>query len=106
MSAALGLPARLQLETTAETAFGGRESAWSDLAALWVELTPGPERELAAGEAPSLRIEAATAIARDDARARRGQRLIVGAEPPWTVLAVLRAQPQPGRMTLRLERTS
>lgn len=100
------LPARLEAETVTETAFGGRVSAWNVLAVVWVDFTLGPEREIVAGDAPPLRIETATAVARDDARLLRGRRLRIGDAAPWTVTSVARSEPKPERMTLRLERTS
>lgn len=105
----LSTPAMLRAETVSETDYGGRTSAWTEAARLWIALTPGLPGHVALGDAPPARLETATAEARDDARAAVGQQLIVGApspstQPPWTVLAIDRARPAPGRMTLRLER--
>ena len=98
-------PAVLQSETQSETAYGGRTGAWTEAARLWVTLTPSAPRPLGVGDTPPETLETATAEARDDLRAGRGQRLIIGAEPPWRVVAIDHARPTSGRMTLRLERT-
>ena len=97
---------RVASETLTETPFGGQVSAWAEVALVWVDLTPGAAREATAGDAPPLRIETATAAARDDARIMRGTCLRIGEEAPWTVMSVARGHPEPGRMTLRLERTA
>lgn len=99
-------PAVLQAETTTETDYGGRTSAWAEAVRLWVTLTPAAPRPLAAGDASPARLESASAEARDDARAARGQQLLVEDEPPWTVMTIDRDHPKPGRMTLRLERAA
>lgn len=106
MSTRSQTPARAEAETITDTPFGGRVSAWTEVARLWLDLTPGAERDVASGGAPPLRIETATAVARDDARLTRGMRLLIGDEAPWIVTAAARAHPAPGRMTVRLERTA
>jgi hypothetical protein len=106
VSAARAAPAVLQAEVVTETAYGGRDRAWSDVATLWVLLTPsapGAQTDGAAS-APSP-TDTATATARDLPAAAAGQRLVAADDPdPWRVLRVDRASPRPGRMTLRLDR--
>ena len=97
-------PARILDGAQSETAYGGLATVWSELALIWVALTPGAPRDASTGDAPPLRIETASALARDDARLHRGQRLAFAGEPPWTVTGVDHSHPRPGRMTLRLER--
>lgn len=89
----------------AETVFGGRSRSWTQLAALWVALTPGAGRESGEeGQRPTL-VQPATAEARDLSAAARGQRLSIDGRD-WRVLAVAHAEPRPGRMTLTLEAES
>ena len=97
-------PAVLQAVVETETPDGGRARAWSEVAALWVELRAGAASEAAAQEMRPVRVEAATAVARDHPAAAAGQQLALDGEPPWRVLAVQRAEPTAGRMTLVLDR--
>ncbi len=98
------VPATLQAAAETETAEGGRARAWSDLALVWVELRPGAgSADAAEGQRP-VRVETASAGARDHPLAAAGQRLLTPDGPPWRVLAVRRADPAPGRMTLLLDR--
>jgi hypothetical protein len=100
MIADLRTLAVLEAPTEAETVFGGRPKAWTQLAALWIDLRPGGHREIESG-GRRLLIEKASAIARKLPGAGPGQRLKAGGEP-WRVVAV--ADGQRGRMTLSLER--
>jgi len=102
----LRTPGRLEAAVEAETPLGGRSRAWAPVAALWLDLSATAMREAAAEQQRPVRIETATAVARDDPRATPGQRLTVGEDPPWRVLDIDRAQPTPGRMRLRLERVA
>ncbi len=99
-------PAVLQASTATETAYGGATLAWTAVAAIWIDLKPGAATYDQLEGVRPVRIETAAATARDDARAAAGQQILVGDDPvPWRVLAVERAQPQPGAMTLRLDRS-
>lgn len=98
------VPATLQAAVETETAEGGRARAWSDVAPVWVELRPGAGSADAAQEQRPVRVETAVAFARDHPAAAAGQQLAVPDGPPWRVLAVRRADPAPGRMTLLLDR--
>ena len=106
MTGPLNTPALLQTATETETAYGGRERAWTDVAVLWIALTPGPpgEQRDGAHSAPAAS-ETATAVSRDYPSAEAGARLLVDDDPdPWRVVRVDRGAPGPGRMTLRLDR--
>ncbi len=100
---ALRTLAILEAVSEAETVFGGRTKSWVQVAALWVDLQPRGHRESADGGARPALIETAEAVARPHASAARGQRLKAGGEA-WRVVAVIHARPNPGRMTLSLER--
>ena len=97
-------PAVLQTAVETETAEGGRTRAWSDAATVWVELRAAAASAQAAQELRPVRVETATAVARDHLAAAAGQRLVVEDDPPWRVLAVAREAPAPGWMTLALDR--
>jgi head-tail adaptor len=98
-------PATLQAASETETAYGGLTTVWADVATIWIALKPGSATSDQLEQQRPVRIETASATARDDARAAAGQQLLAGDDPnPWRVLAVERAQPQPGAMTLRLDR--
>lgn len=104
MSALANTPATLQAAVETETEFGGRIRDWTVVAHLWTTLritAPHPEQ---GGDRPPETSETATAVARDHPAAEAGQQLCVGDAPPWTVVAVRRAQPGPGAMTLILDR--
>lgn len=98
------LAGRLMTPVKTPTAYGGLVRAWSPAATVWLDLLPGPGRELSVGEQRPLRIESALAIARDQPLAARGLQLVLGAEPPWRILSVARDHPAPGLMSLTLER--
>ncbi len=100
----LRTPALLQAAAETETVYGGRVRAWAAVATLWLDLSAVAGRETASQDQRPVRLESATATARDDPRAAVGQRLVVGADPPWTILAIDHAQPSPGLMRLTLER--
>lgn len=105
-AAAFPIPAVLQAAVETPTAYGGATAAWSTVAALWIELKPGSATyDQLEGQRP-VRIETAAATARDDARATAGQQLLVGDDAnPWRIRAVERSNPEPGVMTLRLDRS-
>ena len=98
-------PATLQAATASETSYGGETFTWADLASIWIDLRPGgASYDQLEGQRP-VRIETASATARDDARCAAGQQLLAGADPnPWRILAVERVTP--GVMTLRLDRAA
>ena len=93
--------AALQSATETETDFGGRTRAWSTIASVWVQLTPGAASADGGQDQRPVRVETATAQARDHTLAAAGQQLVLDG-PPWRVIAVQRVQP--GRMTLILDR--
>ena len=100
-------PAALQSASETQTAYGGATTAWTTVATIWIALKPGSAANDQLEQQRPVRIENATATARDDSRVLAGQQLLAGADPnPWRVLAVERAQPEPGAMTLRLDRTT
>jgi head-tail adaptor len=94
--------ATLQAPGETETPYGGRARVWSDVATLWVRLKPGGATLEQLQDQRPVRIETASAAARDHPDAAAGQRLVADG-PPWRVLAVQR--PGGGRMTLLLDRT-
>jgi len=99
------LASLLEVQET-ETAFGGRQRVWTQIATLWVDFQPGASRlQSAAGDAGTrpVTVRSASALARDLDLAAPGQRLSLDAVL-WDVTAVDRAQPSPGFMTLSLER--
>jgi hypothetical protein len=98
-------PAVLQAPSETPTALGGVTTVWTPALSLWIDLALGGARyDQLEGQRP-VRIETATAAARDDPGAAAGQQLLAGADPnPWRVLAVQRITP--GRMTLVLDRTA
>jgi len=99
-------PAVLQAATATETPYGGAALAWTPVATIWINLKPGSATYDQQEQQRPVRIETASATARDDLRCTAGQQLLAGEDPsPWRILAVERAQPQPGVMTLRLDRT-
>lgn len=98
------VPATLQIAVETETAEGGRTRAWADVALVWVELRLGADASDTAQEQRPVRVETASAFARDHPLAAAGQQLVTPDGPPWRVLAVRRADPAPGRMTLLLDR--
>ena len=93
-AASYATPATLQAATATETAYGGATVAWADAAAIWIDFRPGAASyDQLEGVAP-VRIETASATARDDPRAAAGQQLLAGDDHnPWRVLAVERRQP-------------
>ena len=93
--------ATLQSAAETETDFGGRTRAWSDIATVWVTLTPGSATNDAGQDQRPFRVETATASARDHPLAAPGQQLVMD-DAIWRVLAVQRTTP--GRMTLLLDR--
>jgi hypothetical protein len=98
-------PAVLQAAAETETPYGGLAPVWASVATIWIALKPGSATYDQLEQQRPVRIETASATARDDARAAAGQQLLAGDDPnPWRVLAVERAEPQPGAMTLRLDR--
>jgi len=98
-------PATLQASTATQTAYGGAALAWTATAQLWIALKPGGATYDQLDGLKPVRIETASATARNDPRAAAGQQILVGDDAiPWRVLAVERADPQPGAMTLRLDR--
>ena len=101
---ALANPAVLENAVETETGFGGRTRAWIHAADLWLDLKPGGATTASSQDQRPVRVETAAAEARDHPAAAPGQRLTLAGEPPWTVLAVQRGRPTPGRMTLLLER--
>ena len=101
--ASLRTLAILEGASEAETVFGGRTRTWVQVAALWVDLQPSGHRENSDGAGRPSLTETAQAVARSHAVVARGQRLKAGGEA-WRVVAVMPAQPKPGRMTLSLER--
>lgn len=102
-SGAAAALAPLQAPATTETAYGGQAEAWTTMATLWVHLQPGGASSEAREGQPPGRIETATATARDHPDVEAGQQLVLDG-PPWRILAVHR--PQPGRMTLVLDRVA
>jgi hypothetical protein len=100
-------PTVLQAATPTETAYGGETLAWTTVATIWIALKPGAASYDQLEQQQPVRIETASATARDDPRAASGQQLLVGDDAnPWRVRAVEHANPQPGVMTLRLDRTA
>ena len=100
-------PATLQASTATGTAYGGAALAWAPSAEIWIALQPGAAAYDQLEGLRPVRIETASATARDDPRAAPGQQLLAGDDAnPWRVLAVERANPRPGAMTLRLDRTA
>ena len=100
-------PAALQAASETPTVYGGLTSTWTLAANLWIDLAPGSSSWSQLEDQRPTRIETASAVARDDLRACAGQQLLAGADPnPWRVIAVQRARPEPGRMTLLLDRVS
>lgn len=97
-------PATLQAVAETETPDGGRLRAWSDVATVWVELRAGAGAADSAEEMRPVRVETAIALARDHPSAGAGQQLVLDGESPWRVLTVRRDDPEPGRMTLALDR--
>lgn len=93
----------LQSAVETETEFGGRTRIWSDVASVWVTLTPGSATNDTGQDQRPFRVETASASARDHPLAAPGQQLVIGAETPWRVLAVQRTEP--GRMILILDRS-
>ena len=105
-AATYATPATLQTATASETSYGGETLVWTDVVTLlWIDLKPGAASyDQLEGQRP-VRIETASATARDEARCMAGLRLLAGADPnPWRVLAVERTTP--GVMTLRLDRST
>ncbi len=102
MSAPAAQFAALQAASDTETAYGGRTRTWTEVATLWVHLQPTGARLDQRQDQRPVRIETATAAARDHPAAAAGQRLVLTG-PPWRVLAVQR--PGGGRMVLSLDRT-
>ena len=97
-------PAALQASVETQTPAGGVTRAWSTVATTWVELRASAGGfEQAEGQRP-VRVETASATARDHPLAAAGQQLVLDDEPPWRVLAVRRGEPAAGRMTLLLDR--
>jgi hypothetical protein len=99
------LASLLEVQET-ETAFGGRQRVWTQIATLWVDFEAGSSRlQSAAGDAGTrpVALRSASAVARDLDLAAPGQRLSLDAVL-WDVTAVDRARPAPGFMTLSLER--
>ena len=97
----------LQAASATETAYGGATLAWTTVATIWIALKPGSATYDQLEQQQPVRIETAAATARDDARAVAGQQLLNGEDAnPWRVRAVERANPEPGVMTLRLDRTN
>ncbi len=95
--------ATLESAVESETGFAGRTRVWSEVASLWVALTPGGAAMDAGQDQRPFRVETAAATARDHPLAASGQRLTLNG-PPWRVLAVQRTEP--GRMTLLLDRNA
>ncbi|CAN5340026.1 hypothetical protein BH09PSE2_BH09PSE2_03440 [soil metagenome] len=106
MTAPLRTPALLQTATEVETPYGGRDRTWTDVAILWIALSPGPPSEVRDGStSPPVGAASAVAVAREHPSAAAGARLLVDDDPdPWRVVRVDREAPGPGRMTLRLDR--
>ena len=99
------LASLLEVQET-ETAYGGRQRVWTQVATLWVDIEAGSSRlQSAAGDAGTrpVTLRSASAITRDLALAAPGQRLSLDAIA-WDVTAVDRSQPSSGFMTLSLER--
>ena len=94
--------ATLQGATEIETDFGGRTRVWSEIATIWVMLTPGSVTNDAGQDQRPFRVETAEADARDHPLAAPGQQLALH-DSLWRILAVQRTEP--GRMTLILERS-
>jgi len=96
-------PAVLQAASETPTALGGVAITWTTTLSLWIDLTLGAaSNNQLEGQRP-MRIETATAAARDNPLAATGQQLLAGIDPnPWRVLAVQRVTP--GRMSLALDR--
>jgi hypothetical protein len=106
-SAAYPTPAVLQAAAETETAYGGLVTVWTAVASIWIALKPGSATNDQLEQQRPVRIETAAATARDDPRAGAGQQLLAGDDPTaWRILAVERAEPAPGAMTLRLDRTA
>jgi len=98
-------PAVLQAAIQTETAYGGVTTVWAAVATLWIAMKPGAASDDQLEQQKPVRIETAAATARDDPRACAGQQLLAGDDAnPWRLLAVEHANPQPGVMTLRLDR--
>lgn len=99
------VPAAVQAPVAADTPYGGRTTAWSAIATVWVELrrAAAPAVETAADQPPE-RVERAEARARTHPALAPGVRLDTGDGPPWTVLAVHADEPVPGRCVLLLDR--
>ncbi len=99
------VPATVQAAVAAETAYGGRSVAWTDVATVWVELhRSAPSTDAATAETPPERLERAEARARTHPALAPGVRLNTGDGPPWAVTAVRSDEPLPGRCILVLER--
>lgn len=99
------LASLLEIQET-ETAYGGRQRVWTQVATLWVDFEAGSSRlQSAAGDAGTrpVTVRTASAVARDLALAAPGQRLSLDAVS-WDVSAVDSGRPSPGFMTLALER--
>lgn len=97
--------ATLQAAVEAETEFGGRTRAWSDVTDLWVELVRKGAAEPAEGGLRPVFTEDAIAVSHDDPLAEQGQILLAGGDS-WRVVRVVRAAPKLGRMTLHLDRVT
>lgn len=93
--------AAIQAVSDTETDYGGRVPTWTDLATVWVYLKLGAATTQTLEGQPPVRIETASAAARDVPSAEPGQRL-VATGAPWRILAIDRAIP--GRMALTLDR--
>jgi hypothetical protein len=94
--------ASLQSAAETQTDFGGRTRVWSEIATVWVTLTPGSATNDPGQDQRPFRVETATATARDQPLAAAGQQLVTD-DTPWRVIAVQRTEP--GRMTLLLDRS-
>ncbi len=93
--------ASLQGSTETETEFGGRTRVWTEIATVWVVLTPAGTTSDTGQDQRPFRVETATAAARDHPLAVTGEQLVTD-DALWRVLAVQRTEP--GRMTLLLDR--
>ncbi len=96
-------PGSLQAATETETDEGGRTRVWAEVAVVWVEVRAGAGSSDASDGLRPVRVDTATAVARDHPAAAAGQQLVLDSEAPWRVLAVRRGEPAAGRMTLVID---
>ena len=95
--------ATLSAPSESVTPYGGRSVSWNEVATLWLDLRPVTRRQWTRPDGPPQTTETLDAEARDHPDAAPGQRLSVDGQT-WRLVAVQRALPAAGRMTLTLER--